>query len=334
MTSSSELPLCFPADTQIVVAAGLLGVADLGDGPTDEQYRVVAALARNLWSIELLGTERASPAEVAASLPDSSKRRFVQWAMVVQFCRHPASRDQEERLVEYATALGVEGPPLDALASWISKDAVAASADYVRNYQRFISDLSEPIEMSADGGEVLPQVRALFDLPEGTLGWAYLQFYERHGFHLPGPHTPEPAYYISHDMNHVIAGYEPDGPGEIALGAFKVGMSDSDANWMAFVTNLMIQEAGLIKHGLTEEAQFVPYGGDVYGDDQGQGALHLPGAEALLAEALRRGASVRQDFSQVDHLAMAHRSVADIREEFHVMPRADGFDEVFRPKYP
>ena len=152
MTSSSELPLCFPADTQGVVAAGLLGVADLGDGPTDEQYRVVAALARNLWSIELLGTECASPAEVAASLPDSSKRRFVQWAMVVQFCRHPASRDQAERLVEYATALGVEGPPLDALASWISKDAVAASADYVRNYQRFISDLSEPIGMSADGG--------------------------------------------------------------------------------------------------------------------------------------------------------------------------------------
>ena len=30
-------------------------------------------------------------------------------------------------------------------------------------------------------------------------------------------------------MNHVIAGYEPTGPGEIALGAFKLAMLDDEA---------------------------------------------------------------------------------------------------------
>jgi hypothetical protein len=174
-------------------------------------------------------------------------------------------------------------------------------------------------------------VAALRELPEGSLGWAYLRFYARHGFPLPGRHTPEPAYYVSHDMNHVIAGYEPTGPGEIALGAFKLAMSDTDANWMAFVANLMIHEAGLIKHGTSEAAQFVPYGGEIYPDARGEGALHLPGAAEELAEALARGAAVEGDFSQIDHLAIADRPLVEIRAAYHVVPRRDGYDEGLAP---
>lgn len=170
----------------------------------------------------------------------------------------------------------------------------------------------------------MPEVEALRSLPEGSLGWAFLAFYERNGFHLPGPSTPEPAYYIAHDMNHVIAGYEPTGPGEISLGAFKLAMSDTDANWMAFMTNLLIHEAGLIKHGGT--TQFIPYGGDIYPDSQGQGALHLPGAADMLGEAFERGAAVNRDFSPINHLETAHRQVADIRADYGVVPRSDGVD--------
>ena len=53
-------------------------------------------------------------------------------------------------------------------------------------------------------------------------------------------------------MNHVITGYEPTGPGEIALGAFTLAMNDNDANWLQFVANLVIHEAGLLKHGSIE----------------------------------------------------------------------------------
>jgi hypothetical protein len=132
-------------------------------------------------------------------------------------------------------------------------------------------------------------------------------------------------------MNHVIAGYEPTGPGEIALGAFKLAMSDTDANWMAFVANLMIHEAGLIKHGTSEAAQFVPYGGEIYPDARGEGALHLPGAAEELAEALARGAAVEGDFSQIDHLAIADRPLVEIRAAYHVVPRRDGYDEGLAP---
>ena len=82
--------------------------------------------------------------------------------------------------------------------------------------------------------------------------FSWLEFYRRNGLVLPGKDTHTPAHYVSHDMNHVISGYEPTGPGEIALGAFTLAMNDNDANWLQFVANLVIHEAGLLKHGAIE----------------------------------------------------------------------------------
>jgi hypothetical protein len=86
-------------------------------------------------------------------------------------------------------------------------------------------------------------------------------------------------------MNHVISGYEPTGPGEIALGAFTLAMNDNDANWIQFIANLAIHEAGLVQHGAIMPKD---------------STLARPGATDLLGEALRRGAECTADFSQAD----------------------------------
>src|SRR5207245_9444774 len=77
------------------------------------------------------------------------------------------------------------------------------------------------------------------DLGPDTLGYAYIEFYRRNKSTVPGADVHTPAHYVSHDMNHVIAGYEPTGPGEIALGGFTRAMNDNDANWIPFVANLV-----------------------------------------------------------------------------------------------
>ena len=319
------MALSIPRELTPVFVSGLLGVADVDGGPTSEQLSVIAALGRHLWNIDTSGIAPVGPPAVTDALRDPEhRRRFVQFAIVISFCRHPNSQDQVSRMEDYATALGISGDAIEAEQRWISEDAERASADFIRTYATYLPDLSDPVGPDFGDGEALPEVEALRALSEGTLGWAFLAFYERNGFHLPGPNTPEPAYYIAHDMNHVIAGYEPTGPGEISLGAFKLAMSDTDANWMAFMTNLLIHEAGLLKHGST--TQFIPYGGDIYPDAQGQGALHLPGAADMLGEAFERGAAVNGDFSQINHLAIAHRPVAEIRAEYGVVPRSDGVD--------
>ena len=46
----------------------------------------------------------------------------------------------------------------------------------------------------------------------------------------------------------------------------------------------------------------------------------------MLGEAFERGAAVNRDFSQINHLEIAHRQVADIRADYGVVPRSDGVD--------
>ena len=151
------------------------------------------------------------------------------------------------------------------------------------------------------------RLEALHDLPEGTLGHAYIEFYRRNNITLPGADVHTPAHYVSHDMNHVISGYEPTGPGEIALGAFTLAMNDNDANWIQFIANLAIHEAGLVQHGAIMPKD---------------STLTRPGATDLLGEALWRGAQCTADFSQADHLVMADWTLDDVRAHFGV-PAAD-----------
>ncbi len=84
-------------------------------------------------------------------------------------------------------------------------------------------------------------------------------------------------------------------------------MNDNDANWLQFVTNLVIHEAGLLKHG-----EIMPK----------SSTLARPGATRLLGEALTRGAQCSSDFSQADHLAMAHWALTEVRAHYAVAPLA------------
>lgn len=311
-----------------VVVPALQGVCDVAGGPTREQRRLIEVVGRNLFGLDSTALEQVglSASEVAARVVDQAlRRRLVQLAIVVGFCRHPEVPEQIATVEALARELDVDTPEVEMMRVLVSTSAEQATADFVRRYGEVLDDLSEPTLVRPGGKEAIPAIMASFaEMEEGSLGRAYLAFHERNGFGIPGPSTPEPAYYVSHDMNHVIAGYEPTGPGEIALGAFKLAMGDTDANWMAFLTNLLIHEVGLVKHG--REEQFVPYGGPIYPDADGQGALHLGGAAELVAEAFERGYATNLDFSQLDHVAMAPRNLDQLRREFNVVGRRDGFD--------
>jgi hypothetical protein len=312
-----------------IIAAGLRGVIRVDGGPTDEQQSVYDALARHLLRLDdavgpVLGV--LAPADVGESLVERGVRRvFIQMAIMLELCCHPQSEVQLRQLEAYATELGMDGPEVEAVRVQAHRTAEAATADFVRSFGEYVDELSEfqlvDPETRSDrtADELWAEVERFDELPVGSVGWAFVEFYRRNGFTLPSRDSPAPAYYVSHDMNHVIAGYEPTGPGEIALGAFKLAMHDSEANWMASMVNLMIHEAGLIKHGST--AQFVPFGGAPYPGPDGQfGALSLPGAADLVAEAFERGAACSSDFSRADHLAMAHLPIAEVRERHHVIP--------------
>ena len=143
--------------------------------------------------------------------------------------------------------------------------------------------------------------------PPGHSARAYLAFYERNGFALPGDDVHLPAHYVNHDMNHVITGYEPTAPGEIARSGFLVAANASRHNWLEFLLTMSIHESGVLTHGEIR-AKFA--------------TLSRPGVSDLLGEGFDRGRQCTVDLSQVDHLAIAGESLASVRARFNVVPLA------------
>jgi hypothetical protein len=299
------------------VVGALLGAIDVDDGGTDEQRSVLHAIVMHLWArddLDLGAQARLNPRAAAAAITGASDRRRLKELMVaLEVCRHPESQAQVARVEAYAQELGFSGPGLVIARSWIDEGTARATADFDRFYAESLETLSEPslrekyLHIDTPDLELGQRLRALHDLPEGTLGHAYVDFYRRNGITLPGDDIHTPAHYVSHDMNHVIAGYEPTGPGEIALGAFTLAMNDNDANWIQFIASLAIHEAGLLQHGAIMPKS---------------ATLTRAGATDLLGEALRRGSLCTSDFSQADHLMMADWLLDDVRAHFAVTPLA------------
>lgn len=92
---------------------------------------------------------------------------------------------------------------------------------------------------------------ALRALPAGTLGGAYVRFLDANGldpdlFHSP-PGVPAELAFVphrlrqSHDIWHVLAGYGPDIPSEVALQAFTYGVVGLPGSLMIVVGGTLRQ---------------------------------------------------------------------------------------------
>jgi hypothetical protein len=311
------MPFLLATDDIEAATRALLGAIDVDGGPTDEQLAVLRAVVTHLWERPDLDLSALAPlgaSGAAAAVTDPSARRRINELLVtLELCRHPQTAAQVARVEEYAAAMDVGGPHLQIVRDWIDQGAERATEDFDRFYAEDLSTLSEPslrdtyLRIDEPDLALAQRLEALHELPEGTLGWAYIEFYRRNDITVPGADTHTPAHYVSHDMNHVISGYEPTGPGEIALGAFTLAMNDNDANWLQFVANLVIHEAGLLKHG----------------DIQPKAStMTRAGATDLVGEAFARGARCTSDFSQADHLAMADWSLESVRAHHGVVPMA------------
>jgi hypothetical protein len=294
----------------------LLGAIDTGDGGTPEQRAVIRALTDGYWDrpdLDLAALAPSDPEATAKAFPDPAQRHRVRELMVVlELCRHPRTVEQVALVDRYAAALGEDGPGLQLARSLVTDGAARAFADFSRfrddaNYQwaepslveRYLKVLDEP------DPELAARLEALHDLPQGTLGWEYVEFYRRQGLKLPGRDTYLPAFFVAHDMNHVIAGYGTTGQEETALSAMILGMADTPDHWVLLLTSIAAYELAL--HAT---ASFV-------GKEE---VFAREGAAALVADGLRRGAACTGDFSEIDHLALAHLPLTEVRERFGVPP--------------
>lgn len=307
------MPRILDAQHAVPALGTLLGACDVDGGPTDEQRSLVGALASGYFHADVDVDELVplGPVDAAGCFGTEAERRRVrQLLLVAELCRHPLTEAQVTRTAEYARALGGDGE-LQEIARDLVADGVAhARDDFFRALDRVEPGLREPALAGAPGSDPIREdadlaqrLRALRHCPPGSLGRAYLAFYDDHGFALPGTDNHPAALFVAHDMSHVIAGYEPTGVGEISLGAMQLAMADTDEHWVQLLGTIGVHEAG-----------FVPIGAPL-------AALARPGAVETVAEGFDRGARCGADFTVADHLSMVDEPLDRVRARFGVPPR-------------
>ena len=299
------------------VVAGLLGGIDVDGGASDEQLSVLRSIASHLLGRSDLGLDDVTPAgpeEAAGSLVRPEGRlRFCEILMTLELCRHPQSAQQVTRVEEYVSAMGIDRIEVATTRTALERGADEASKDLERFYGGILPEISEVslrdnyLRLSEPDHALAERLRSLRHLPEGTLGHAYVEFYRRNNITLPGDDIHFPAHYVNHDMNHVITGYEPTAPGEIARSAFLWAANDSRRNWLEFLITMSIHETGVLNHG----------------DIRAKVAtLDRGGVPNLFGEGLERGAQCTEDLTQLDHLELATWPLEHVRRRCNVVPLA------------
>ncbi len=302
--------------------SGLLGVCDVEGGITEEQLSVLRAIVTQVWrrpDLDLRTLATLEPSQLADALRSSIDRRhFQEMIVTLEACRHPLTDAQLLRAEEYEAAIGITGPDAALFRTMVDEGTERAKADFSRFLVGSVEARVEPSlrEVSVPDGaaepELVARIEAFRECAPGTLGHAYVEFYDIAGLPLPGVEaTPMNHFYVGHDMTHVISGIGTSAEAEVALSAFLMSMTDDSVNRSALLASLIVHEAGF---------------GDSNKVKAEQGILARPGAAELLAAEIARGGECVADFSRVDHFAMVDQPLADIRAEFGVLTPTDPDD--------
>ena len=196
----------------------------------------------------------------------------------------------------------------------VRQGAEQAMADYMRNVSAVYGEISEPSlrdayahDLAAPDDGLAASLRAMRDLPPGTLGHEYTQFIERHGFQFPGETTSAPAVFVAHDMCHVSPATAPP-----------VRRRSRSAPCSSRSTTAT--RTGSSSSGACRSTRPGSY--DINGFVPKTATLDRDGAAALLAEAFRRGVDCTDDFTAADHLALADQPLDEVRTRFGIPARS------------
>lgn len=285
---------------------GILEAISVDGGPTDQQLRLIQALLRGYFGFdEHIDLMPLSPEELARRVPDPGSRyRLVQTLIVLQFSRHPASELLAESVERYAAALGVGEPML-----LVARRAVEHSRELLRaDWERFREVTPpEPSLQGLSDDAFGVRLEALHRSPSGSLGRAFIDFYEYWRLPLPTNSDPHSVSLVNHDFAHIISGYYPnDAVDEVALSAMLVSSTNGDEHFSSLVASMALYEVDLFEILDIEGTREVM-------------ARH--GAPDVFAEAMRRGAVCTHDIITFDHLAVAGWPLAEVRETLGVIPR-------------
>jgi hypothetical protein len=313
-----------------LVARGIATAVAPESGLTDVQADLLEAIASALTgidvdyrSLEPLG--RDDLAEVLAARDLEYRQRIVHHMVLGEMVLRPIPTVVAHRVAQYAEALGVKDDFVRVARRYAQGAYGLAWMDLQRSgFVEHVADAGDveapaktPSRTPFKAPDPEPELAACWaafqELPADTLGHAVWDMYDSRGFELPGrPGGPDP-YLAQHDFEHVIADYGTNLRGELEVFAF-IGRADPEPKGFAWLATL----TGLFETGYIGTTGF-------FDRDTRERVVQIPGMNVRIADAIRRGKVVAQQFGtdlfEVDYHALAALPLDEVREHLHVPPK-------------
>jgi len=287
--------------------------------------------------IDLEELSPISPAELAEAIHDPLlSRQLVHGMVAVSLVDELPTAAQLELIQRFASAMGISSELVETFEKAVHGHMLAFRMCYLRRTHlkdfaktqvaesgllgtaravATFAGLTEDKELSA-------RYAALGQLPAGTLGRELHDYYLRNGFGWPGQKHGFPEAGVSHDVSHLISGYDTTPIGETLVAAFVSGYRQDPNAIFTTLFGIIIFDAGFQ----------LPPGRYIAAKHDTLGA---PDVAARMFHAIERGAAMNTDIS-VNFLVWPYveRTLEELRAEWNVPPEKPASELVTSPVAP
>ena len=265
-----------------------------------------------------------TPAELAKGFPGAELRQQLVNGMMVNILADGVpARETVAKVEEFAAALGVEAAELTDIRLIAEGHMLIAKLDFLR--RGHIGDifrdqlaLKGPLGFAKsvltmrgiiEDRALAARYRAWEKLPEGTLGRGLIDFYNQHGFAVPGEPGGFPEAGLYHDFCHVLGGYSTEPEGEIQVAFFSAAFKKERPFYLALFS-VMIFSAGIQMRPTSDPFVTV-------------GLLAKPGMAELMLAAIERGSKVNTDLTDKwDYWPWIETPIDEVRQKLNILPKA------------
>jgi hypothetical protein len=264
-----------------------------------------------------------TPAELAAGFPDPALRQqFANGMLVVAVADGVPAPETIATAEAFGTALGIASPMLTDLRLLAEQHMLLFKLDFLRrghiadimkNELRnkglfgFAKSVAGMRGIAADPA-LAARYRAWEKLPDGTLGRSLIDFYNQHGFSVPGERSGFPEAGLYHDFSHLLGGYSTEPEGEIEVASFTAGYKRERPFYVALFA-VLIFSTGINMRPTSDDFVTV-------------GLLGKPGMAERMLAAIERGSHVKQDLSDNwDYWAWIELPIDEVRRRMNILPK-------------
>jgi hypothetical protein len=250
------------------------------------------------------------------------RQQLVNGMMVNVLADGVPSRETVAKVEEFAGALGIEAPELADIRLIADGHMLLAKLDFLR--RGHIKDIfKNQLEQKGPLGfaksvltmrgiiedrALAARYRAWEKLPEGTLGRGLIDFYNQHGFAVPGEPAGFPEAGLYHDFCHLLGGYSTEPEGEIQVASFSAGFKKERPFYLALFS-VLIFSTGVQMRPTNDPFVTV-------------GVLAKPGMAELMLAAIERGSKVNTDLTDKwDYWAWIEMPIDEVRQRLNILPK-------------